>query len=46
MAEINLRQGWSISLAASMSYRRTHYKYYPNVKANTFEIRGGLTYHL
>ena len=46
MAEINLRQGWSISLAASMFYRRTYYKYYPNVKANIFEIRGGLTYHL
>ena len=42
MAEIDLRQGWSLSLAASMFYRRTHYKYYPNVKANTFEIRGGL----
>ncbi len=46
MAEIDLRQGWSLSLAASMFYRRTHYKYYPDVKANTFEIRGGFTYHL
>lgn len=46
MAEIDLRQGWSLSLATSLFYRRTHYKYYPNVKANTFEIRGGFTYHL
>jgi hypothetical protein len=46
MTEIDLRKGWSLSLGASLFYRRTHYKYYPNVKANTFEVRGGFTCHL
>jgi len=39
--------GEHVSIMASGSYyrRRTHYKYYNDVKARTFEVRAGLTYH-
>ena len=44
--EIDLRKGWSLLASASYYNRKTHYRYYDDVKANTFEVRMGLTCHL
>ena len=46
MTEFDITRNWSITLAGSYFARRTHYKFYDNVKANTFEIRLGATIHL
>jgi hypothetical protein len=45
MAEIDLGKQWGFIMNASYFSRKTHYKYYNNVKANTFEFKAGLAYH-
>ena len=45
IVEMDLAKGWSLNFAGSFFTRRTHYKYYDDVKASTFELRGGLTCH-
>ena len=45
-SEFDIAKNWSITLAGSYYARRTHYKYYDDVKANTFEFRLGATVHL
>ena len=44
--EFHLARQWSINLSASYYSRRTFYKYYPEVFANTFETKMGLTCRL
>ena len=44
--EINMGKTWRLVASASRYMRRTHYKYYDDVRANTFEFRVGLTKHL
>ncbi len=44
--EIDMNRLWSISFSGSFFARKTHYKYYDDVAANTFEARLGLTCHL
>ena len=44
--EFDLRNRWSLVVAGTSFVRRTHYKYFDNVRANTFEFRAGLTVHL
>jgi hypothetical protein len=46
MAVFDIAKNWSIELSGSYFSRHTHYKYYDNVKANTFEIRLGLNVHI
>lgn len=46
IAEFDIARNWSIVLSGSYFARRTHYKYYDDVKANTFELRLGATVHL
>ena len=46
MAEFDIARNWSVALSSSYYVRRTHYKYYDDVKANTFELRLGATVHL
>ena len=46
MAVFDIAKNWSIELSGSYYRRRTHYKYYDNVKADTFEVRLGLAVHL
>ncbi len=45
IVEVDLKSGWSIQSAVSYYLRATHYKYYDNVRANTFEARIGLACH-
>ncbi len=45
VAEFDIDRNWSILLSGSYYSRRTHYKYYDNVKANTFELRLGAMIH-
>ena len=42
----DIAKNWSIELSGSYYSRRTHYKYYEDVKANTFEVRLGFAVHL
>ena len=44
--EKHLTRQWSLSLSASYFSRRTFYKYYDTVHANTFETKIGLTCRL
>ena len=44
--EMHLTRQWSITLSAAYYERRTHYKYYDTVHANTFETKLGLTCRL
>jgi hypothetical protein len=44
--EFDITRNWSIELSGSYFVRRTHYKYYKDVKCNTFELRLGVTAHL
>lgn len=46
MAEIDVQRNWSIRFGASFFRRQTHYKYYDDVKAKTFEAHIGLVCHL
>ena len=46
MAEFDIARNWSVALSSSYYSRRTHYKYYDDVKANTFELQIGATVHL
>ena len=46
MAEFDIANNWSVALSSSYYVRRTQYKYYDDVKANTFELRLGITVHL
>ena len=39
-------RNWSVELSGSYYARRTHYKYYDDVRANTFELRLGVNIHL
>ena len=43
--EIDLDRKWSLSTHAAYYIRNTHYKYYDDVHAQTFELRAGLTCH-
>lgn len=45
LTEIDLGKRWSLLVSASYYSRSTHYKYYNDVKADTFEGQLGLTYH-
>ena len=45
ITEFDFNNRLSFVLSGSYYLRRTHYKYYDDVKASTFEVRGGLTYH-
>ncbi len=44
--EIDLHREWSLLVAGSYFARTTHYKYYDDVSAKTFELRVGLACHL
>ena len=44
--EIHLARQWSINLSGAYYSRRTFYKYYDKVHANTFETKLGLTVRL
>ena len=44
--EMHLARQWSITLSGSYFSRRTYYKYYDKVHANTFETKLGLTCRL
>jgi hypothetical protein len=44
--EIHLARQWSVSLSGAYYSRRTFYKYYDTVHANTFETKLGLTCRL
>lgn len=46
IAQLDIAKNWSLELSGSYYARRTHYKYYDDVKANTFEVRLGLNVHL
>ena len=46
VVEIHLARQWSIYLSGAYYSRRTYYKYYPKVHANTFETKIGLTCRL
>ena len=46
LMEIHLARQWSISISGAYYSRRTFYKYYDNVRANTFETKIGLTCRL
>lgn len=45
MWELDFHGPLSATMAASYFMRSTHYSYRKNVRANTFEIKMGLTYH-
>jgi len=44
--EIHLARQWSITVSGSYYSRRTYYKYYDKVHANTFETKVGITCRL
>ena len=44
--EIHLARQWSVTLSGSYFSRRTFYRYYPTVHANTFEAKIGITCRL
>ena len=44
--EMHLARQWSITLSGTYYSRRTFYKYYPTVHANTFETKLGITCRL
>ena len=44
--EMHLARQWSITLSGTYYSRRTFYKYYPTVHANTFETKIGITCRL
>jgi rRNA maturation protein Rpf1 len=46
ITEFDFVRHLSFTLGGSYYVRRTHYSYYDDVKANTFEIKLGLTVHL
>ena len=46
ITEFDIARNWSVVLSGAYYSRRTHYKYYDDVKANTFELRLGATIHL
>lgn len=46
ITEFDIAKNWSIELSGSYYARRTHYKYYEDVKANTFEVKLGFNVHL
>ena len=46
LLELDLHKNWSLLVSSSAFFRNTHYKYYDDVSANTFELRIGLTTHL
>ena len=45
MTEVDINENWSMLAAASYFLRSTHYRYYDNIRARTFELRFGLTCH-
>ncbi len=44
--EFHLARQWSVTLSGAYYMRRTHYKFYDTVRANTFETKLGLTCRL
>ena len=46
LMEMHLAKQWSLTLSAAFYYRKTHYSYYDDVKAKTFETRLGITCRL
>lgn len=45
LVEVDLKGSWSLLFASSYFSRVTRYKYFDNVRAKTFELKAGLTYH-
>ena len=45
MWEFDFRGPLSASAATSYFFRHTRYSYHPDVRAKTFEVKLGLTYH-
>ena len=46
MTEFDVGSRLSLVLSGSYFGRNTHYRYYPDVRARTFDVRAGLTWHL
>ena len=46
LLEFNFAKDWSILLSGTYYGRRTHYSYYDDVRAHTFELRLGACVHL
>ena len=46
MTEFDVGSRLSLVLSGSYFVRNTHYRYYPDVRARTFDVRAGLTWHL
>jgi hypothetical protein len=46
VAEFDIAKNWSVELSGAYYARHTHYKYYDDVKAKTFEVRLGVNVHL
>ena len=46
ITEFDMARNWSVSLAGFYYARRTHYKFFDDVTAKTFEVRLGATVHL
>ena len=46
ITELDLGNRLSLTVAASYFIRNTHYRYYTDVEARTFDVRAGLTWHL
>ena len=44
--EFHLARQWSVCFLGAYYFRRTHYKYYDTVRANTFETKLGITCRL
>ena len=43
---INLARGLQLEVGAAFFGRKTHYRYYHDVRARTFEVKLGLSYRL
>ena len=44
--EMHMARQWCVTLSGAYYSRRTFYKYYPKVHANTFEVKAGITVKL
>ncbi|MBQ6209859.1 MAG: DUF3943 domain-containing protein [Prevotella sp.] len=45
MCEMDLKGPWGIIISGSYFSRKTHYKYYDDVAARTFELKAGIVCH-
>lgn len=46
LVEIDITPKWSANINGNFFYRRTHYKYYNDVRTRTYDLRFGLTCHI